>query len=85
MIELSLKLQVDQHRKETREEQLRRDARRKIEQANRDLVSAVRGVQDKYKMWSVFLPPVLPLLVAFFVYFNRRNKEREGVSKARLR
>jgi ABC-2 type transport system permease protein len=85
MIELSLKLQVDQHRKETREEQLRRDAQRKIEQANRDLVSAVRTVQDHYKLWSVLLPPIPPLLVAFFVYFHRRNKEREGVSKARLR
>jgi ABC-2 type transport system permease protein len=85
MIELSLKLQVDQHRKEAREEQLRREAQRKVEQANRDLVSAVRGVQDRYKLWSVLLPPIPPLLVAFFVYFHRRNKEREGVSKARLR
>ncbi len=85
MIELSLRLQVEERRKETRVEQSRREAQQKIDQANRELTSAVRGVQDDYKLWSVILPPVPPLLVAFFVYFHRRTKEREGVSKARLR
>ena len=85
MIELSLKLQVEERRKETRIEQSRREAQQKIDQANRELTAAVRGVQDDYKLWSVILPPVPPLLVAFFVYFHRRTKEREGVSKARLR
>ena len=85
MIELSLKLQVEERRKETRIEQSRREAQQKIDEANRELTSAVRGVQDDYKLWSVILPPVPPLLVAFFVFFHRRTKEREGVSKARLR
>lgn len=84
-IELSLRLQVQEQRKETRVEQSRREAQQKIDQANRELTAAVRGVQDDYKLWSVILPPVPPLLVAFFVYFHRRTKEREGVSKARLR
>ena len=42
-------------------------------------------MQDRYKLWGVLLPPVFPLLVGFFVYFNRRAREREGVAKARLR
>jgi ABC-2 type transport system permease protein len=42
-------------------------------------------VQDNYKLWAVLLPPIPPLIVAFAVFFNRRAKEREGVSKARLR
>jgi ABC-2 type transport system permease protein len=84
-LELSLKLQVDQRRKETLDAQLSRDKKRKEEQANRDYAGAVRAVQDRYKLWSVILPPIPPLLVAFFVYFHRRTKEREGVSKARLR
>jgi ABC-2 type transport system permease protein len=84
-IELSMNLQIQERRKEAQEEQLKREAQRKIEQADRKLSSAVRSVQDSYKLWSVILPPIPPLVVAFFVYFNRRAKEREGVSKARLR
>ncbi len=83
--ELSLKMQLEERNKTIRDEQLRRDAEKKIEQADFEMSSAVRSVQDSYKLRSVLLPPILPLLVAFFVYFNRRTKEREGVSKARLR
>ena len=84
-IEMSMNLQVQERRKDARIEQLRRSAQQQIEEANRELTTAVRHVQDDYKLWSVVLPPIPPLLVAFFVFFNRRSKEREGVSKARLR
>jgi ABC-2 type transport system permease protein len=82
---LTAKFQVEQRRKDVEEERLRKEAQRQIDRSAIDLNAAVRGVQNSYKRWSVFLPPVLPLAVAFFVYFNRRAKEREGVSKARLR
>jgi ABC-2 type transport system permease protein len=42
-------------------------------------------VQDWYKTAAVLLPPIPPLLVGLYVFFNRRAREREGVSKARLR
>ncbi|HZZ26454.1 MAG TPA: Gldg family protein [Pirellulales bacterium] len=84
-IDLSLKLQVASRRKEVTEEHLRQETQKQIEKANSELVASVHGVQDTYKLWSVILPPVPPLLVAFFVYFYRRTKEREGVAKARLR
>jgi hypothetical protein len=45
----------------------------------------VRQEQDRQKWLAVLLPPIPPLVVAFFVYFRRRALEREGVSKARLR
>ncbi len=83
--ELSMKMQLEERNKAIRDEQLRRDAEKKIEQADFEMSSAVRSVQDSYKLWSVLLPPIPPLAVAFFVYFHRRTKEREGVSKARLR
>ncbi len=84
-IDLSLQLQVAERRKDATEEHLRQKAQREIEKANSELVASVRSVQDGYKLWSVLLPPIPPLLVAFFVYFHRRTKEREGVSKARLK
>ena len=58
---------------------------RDVEQKRRELAKEVHAIQDEYKLQGVLLPPILPLAVAFFVYFNRRAREREGVSKSRLR
>ncbi|TWT99075.1 ABC-type uncharacterized transport system [Botrimarina colliarenosi] len=58
---------------------------RQIRQTERDLAAQVRGVQDFYKLCAVLLPPILPIMLAFLVYFHRRESEREGVSKTRLR
>jgi ABC-2 type transport system permease protein len=83
--ELSLQKQLLERNQALREEQLRREKDQKVKDATFEMQSAVSDVQRKYKLWSVCLPPLLPLAVAFFVYFHRRTKEREGVSKARLR
>ena len=45
----------------------------------------VQQLQDRYKLWAVLLPPIPPLLVAVGVFFTRRSREREGVSRNRLR
>lgn len=58
---------------------------RQIRQGERNLESKIRGVQDFYKMCAVVLPPIPPILLAFLVYFHRRESEREGVAKTRLR
>ena len=62
---------------------LKRD--KEIKSTRRQLAQTIRRVQDRYKLWGVLLPPVFPLLVGLFVYFNRRAREREGVAKSRLR
>jgi ABC-2 type transport system permease protein len=85
LYEANAKLKDEETHNETRIEQSRHDAQLQIKQAYSDLNAQVRAVQDDYKLRSVILPPIPPLLVAFFVYFHRRSKEREGVSKARLR
>jgi ABC-2 type transport system permease protein len=66
-------------------ERLKQERDRKVKITQREVAKTIRGVQDRYKLWGVLLPPVLPLAVAFFVFFNRRAKEREGVNKTRLR
>ena len=58
---------------------------REVEQKRRNVAKAIRGIQDDYKLKGVLLPPILPLAIAFFVYFHRRSREIEGVNKARLR
>jgi ABC-2 type transport system permease protein len=56
-----------------------------VKKSERELAATIRGVQDRYKLLAVLLPPILPILLAFFVYFHRRKAEQEGVDTRRLR
>jgi ABC-2 type transport system permease protein len=58
------------------------DEMRKINEAQD---GKIRAMQGTYKFWAVVIPPIPPLFVAALVFFNRRAKEREGVSSKRLR
>ncbi len=49
------------------------------------LQTKINRAQNQCKLLAVVLPPILPLLVAVFVFFRRQWKQREGVSRARLR
>jgi ABC-2 type transport system permease protein len=64
---------------------LKKDAERQIKQSERELAAKIRGSQDFYKFAAVFLPPIPPILLAFFVFFHRRKAEQEGVDTRRLR
>ena len=74
-----------QRRLDTKLEQLRRKRDAEIEQVERSLEATIRREQDWQKWLAVMLPPIPPLVVAFFVFFRRRSQEREGVAKSRLR
>jgi len=84
-IEVAMMQQDLERRREATIEKLRHDKDREINKIETDLALEVRSVQDQYKLWAVLLPPIPPLLVAIVVFFTRRAKEREGVSKSRLR
>jgi ABC-2 type transport system permease protein len=56
-----------------------------VKQIERELAAKIRGVQDFYKLCAVLLPPIPPVLLAFFVFFHRRRGEQEGVDTRRLR
>ncbi len=45
----------------------------------------IRAVQDKYKMFAILIPPIPPLLLALAVFFRRRELERQGVARERMR
>ena len=63
--------------------QLKRN--KKVKESERELAATIRGVQDRYKLLAVLLPPIPPILLAFFVFFHRRKAEQEGVDTRRLR
>jgi ABC-2 type transport system permease protein len=50
---------------------------------NRD--QDIRAQQDLYKMFALLIPPIPPLLLAVAVFFRRREVERQGVARERLR
>lgn len=45
----------------------------------------IREIQNQYKMLAVFIPPIPPLLVGIAVFVSRRLREREGISRNRLK
>ncbi len=58
---------------------------RKLKQVKYEKEQNIRAVQDEYKLYAIFIPPIPPLLVALYVFFQRREAEREGIAKSRLR
>lgn len=64
---------------------LEKDRNSKVKESERELAATIRGVQDRYKLLAVLLPPIPPIVLAFFVFFNRRKAEQEGVDQRRLR
>lgn len=62
-----------------------RERDKQILQIQRKLDLQIRTEQDWWKMLALVLPPIPPLLLAFFVFFHRRRGEQEGVARTRLR
>ncbi|MEN6450610.1 MAG: Gldg family protein [Thermoguttaceae bacterium] len=61
------------------------DKKREEDRIQTELKVKKGGVENKARLMAMFLPPILPLLVAVGVFFNRRSREREGVARSRLR
>jgi ABC-2 type transport system permease protein len=83
--QLASSQRLAQRRLDTKIEQLRRKRDAQIDTVERKLEAEIRREQDRQKWLAVLLPPIPPLVVAFFVFFRRRAMEREGVAKSRLR
>jgi ABC-2 type transport system permease protein len=82
---VGLALQTAQRRRDAQIETLKQERDRQINEIETKLNNQIRAIQDQYKLWAVMLPPIPPLLVALFVFLTRRSREREGVSRNRLR
>lgn len=64
---------------------LARDRDQKVMEARRESELKTKTIQDWLKTLAVFLPPIPPLIVGIVVFISRRLREREGISKTRLR
>ncbi len=83
--QLASSQRLAQRKLDTKIEQLRRKRDAEVDAVERKLQAQVRREQDRQKWLAVLLPPIPPLVVAFFVFFRRRAQEREGVATSRLR
>ncbi len=77
-MQMTKKFQVEKDRLERTRDQGIREARRQSD-------DAIGKIQNNYKLLAVFVPPIPPLLVGIIVMVSRRLRERDGISKSRLR
>ncbi|MCY2983344.1 MAG: Gldg family protein [Planctomycetota bacterium] len=77
-MQMTKKFKVEKDRLERTRDQGIREARRQSD-------DAINKIQNYYKLLAVFIPPIPPLLVGIIVMVSRRLREREGISKSRLR
>jgi len=75
----------NQREQQNDEQRLARELQEELRRIQRELELNRAKIQNEYKFWAVVLPPFPPLLVALAVFARRRLRERDGVSKARLR
>jgi ABC-2 type transport system permease protein len=82
---LSLKTQTEERREQVKKVALKAARDQDIKRNNDLLELQTRQIQDFFKLLAVCLPPIPPLLLAGFVFFQRRSHESEGVAQSRLR
>ncbi len=68
-----------------RKEKMETERDAQIQESRRESEGKVLELQNFYKMLAIFLPPIPPLLVGAAVFVTRRVREREGISKNRLK
>jgi ABC-2 type transport system permease protein len=89
LISLVQQMEVEQRALErklaVKREQLESKKNELVEESRRQSEARVIDLQNTYKYLAIFLPPIPPLLVGAAVFVSRRVREREGISKSRLR
>jgi ABC-2 type transport system permease protein len=80
---LAAKMMSAQKRLDSEQDRMQRELNTKIEEADVRLNEHINRIQGQYKLWSVVLPPIPPLVIALTVFFVRRIRESEGVPLSR--
>ena len=80
---LDTEVREQQQRLQTRTQELNIEREEKKRGINLDAELKIQKIQQFFKLCAVVLPPIPPLVVGIIVFFRRRLREREGISKAR--
>jgi ABC-2 type transport system permease protein len=66
-------------------ERIRRERDKDLAQVERNRDQDIQKIQNEFKVWATVIPPIPPLLVGLVVWIRRRLREREGVSRSRMK
>ena len=84
-IEFQIKQQNLQRKTDIKRAKAEREAERNIAKIQREADQKVTAIQNQVKGYAVVLPCIPPLIVGVIVFAARRLRERENISKARLK
>ncbi|MEE2641114.1 MAG: Gldg family protein [Planctomycetota bacterium] len=82
-----LKIQVDSFKREldVKKEILNREKEEQIAEAENEKELSIRRIQSSFRWSAAVVPILVPSLLGLLVFAWRRMREREGMSKARIR
>jgi ABC-2 type transport system permease protein len=85
LIEFQIKQENLQRVLNVKEQKLKRDEERNTREIQREADQQVTAIQNQVKALAVALPCIPPLIVGVVVFASRRLRERENISKSRLK
>jgi ABC-2 type transport system permease protein len=68
-----------------KQDEINKRKERKIQDEERQMEEAMKSHRRKVVVMAVVMPPLLPLFIGLFVYFKRRSREMNNVSKKRIK
>ena len=80
---LDTEVREQRQRLQTRTQELNIEREEEKRRINLDAELKIQKIQQFFKLCAVVVPPIPPLIVGIIVFFRRRLREREGISKAR--
>jgi ABC-2 type transport system permease protein len=82
---LSLAQENANRKSQVVKERLKTDRDKALARIQRERDQQIQQIQNEYKVWAAVIPPIPPLLVGLLVWVYRRLREREGVSRERMK
>jgi ABC-2 type transport system permease protein len=83
--QLAMKQRTAERAAEVTKARLARERDLELAKIERERDRQIQEIQNDYKLKATLFPPILPLLVGLVVWARRRIREREGVSRSRMR
>jgi len=77
--------QLEERKLDVKNTKTEREREQKIREIERRAAEEVTAIQNKVKAAAVVLPCIPPLIVGVVVFASRRLRERENISKSRLK
>jgi ABC-2 type transport system permease protein len=85
MTQLSVKKAYIERQLAVTKQRLKRKQDQELAGIERKRDQGIQKIQNDYKLRATLFPPIIPALVGLVVWALRRIREREGISRTRMR